>query len=101
MSTLKRVSACILLLACIPGCARPESGPTNSGSDVEQRNWLPVIRPADSARRVRSARPDRKGSPRTERMAVESLDELIMRANRGQLFEVGGCLSIRPRLARS
>jgi lipid-binding SYLF domain-containing protein len=91
MSTMKRVSACLLLLACIPGCARPESGPASSGRDVEQAQLVAGDSASATAKdESASAAPGLTKEDRLElqQMAVESLDQLISTSEPArQLFE--------------
>jgi lipid-binding SYLF domain-containing protein len=91
MSTMKRVSACLLLLACIPGCARPESGPASSGRDVEQTQLVAGESSGAKAKdESASTSPVLTEAERLEleQMAVESLDQLISTSEPArQLFE--------------
>lgn len=91
MSTMKRVSACLLLLACIPGCARPESGPASSGRDVEQTQLVAGNSTGATAQDESATKaPGLTEEDRLEleQMAVESLDELISASEPArQLFE--------------
>lgn len=89
MSTLMRVSVCVLLLACIPGCARPESGPEGSGGDVEAAQLAPGSTTGVAAEDG-SADPVLTEEERVEleQMAEESLEYLVKTSDPArQLFE--------------
>lgn len=80
MSTLKRIGACILLLACIPGCARPESGPANTERDVDATQLVAGESTGAAARDGSASKaPGLTDENRLEleQMAQESLDYLI------------------------